>query len=94
MRKEMREQEQRLQKREDMLDRKLDTLSIKEKNLENLERSLADRKKNIEAKEKQLDETLAQQKRHAPAHHQHDHRGSPAIAADAHRKRSSATTPP
>jgi len=62
MRKDMREQEQRLQKREDTLDRKLDTLGIKEKNLENLERSVGDRKKAVEGKEKQLDETLAQQK--------------------------------
>jgi len=62
MRKEMREQEQRLQKREDILDRKLDTLGIKEKNLDNLQTSLNDRKKNVEAKEKQLDDTLAQQK--------------------------------
>jgi ribonucrease Y len=62
MRKDMREQELRLQKREDTLDRKLDTLGIKEKNLENLEKSIADRKKNVETKEKQLDETLTQQK--------------------------------
>ena len=61
-RREMRELEQRLQKREDVLDGKLDTLSMKEKNLDNIERSLSDRKKNVEAKEKQLDDVLGQQK--------------------------------
>ena len=61
-RNELKNHEQRLNKREDTLDRKLDTLSMKEKHLDELETRLSRRDKAAAEKEQQLDKTLQEQR--------------------------------
>lgn len=60
---ELKQAEQRLNKREDNLDRKLDTLTVKEKNLDDTETRLSRQEKLLESKEKELDQCLADQQK-------------------------------
>jgi ribonuclease Y len=59
---ELKNVEQRLNKREDILDKKLDTLTVKERHLEDLENRVASRQKQVEAKDNQLSGVLAEQR--------------------------------
>src|SRR5437764_413219 len=59
---ELKNIEQRLNKREDILDKKLDTLTVKERHLEDLESRVAKSQKQVEAKETQVTQVLAEQR--------------------------------
>jgi ribonucrease Y len=59
---ELKNLEQRLNKREDILDKKLDTLTVKERHLEDLESKVAKRQQQVEQKENQLTAVLAEQR--------------------------------
>jgi ribonuclease Y len=61
-REEIRQQEQRLNKREDVLDRKLDTLAVKERNLDDLEARLTKRDKSTAAREQEINRIYSEQK--------------------------------
>jgi ribonuclease Y len=61
-RNELKQHEQRLNKREDMLDRKLDTLSVKEKRLDDLDERLEQRHRAVTAKDEQLAQAIKEQR--------------------------------
>jgi ribonuclease Y len=61
-RKEIRDQERRLEKRGDLLDQKMELITKKERGFETLQRSLAEGQEELQARHKEVKETQAQQR--------------------------------
>ncbi len=67
---EMKEAEQRLNKREDNLDRKLDTLTTKERYLDDLDNQIKQREAVVAEKEEELERLIAERKEADERHYQ------------------------